>query len=280
MSAIKKNNRYLLYVRCNANVEDIRRKEKEQQIAQVLSRDVEKWKLDTIVLDAGHGGKDPGAIGGNGTVEKDIALNIVRDLGTIITQQWPDVKVVYTRKDDTFIPLHERGKIANQSGGKLFISVHCNASSNRNARGSEVYILGAHKTKAALDVAMLENSVIHQEADYTQAYKGFSEEYLIMSSMAQSAFARQSTSLAQHILNPNYHAAPDKSYRVRQAGFMVLWTPSMPSALVEVGYLSNPGEERMLRIRQQQTRIAYALFQGVQTYRKNYETSSMAAIGR
>ena len=109
----KKHNMYLLYVRTNADVEDIFRKEKEQQIADVLSRDVEKWKLNTIVLDAGHGGKDPGAIGGKGTREKDVVLNIVHDLGTFIEQKWPDVRVIYTRKDDTFIPLHERGKIAN-----------------------------------------------------------------------------------------------------------------------------------------------------------------------
>lgn len=276
----KNKSRYLLYVRSKADIEGIHKKEKEQQIAQQLSRDVEKWKLNTIVLDAGHGGKDPGAIGGNGTSEKDVALNIVRDLGMFITQQWPDVRVIYTRKDDTFIPLHQRGKIANQSGGKLFISVHCNASPNRNARGSEVYILGPHKTRAALDVAMFENSVIRQEADNTRAYKGFTEEYLIMSSMAQSSFARQSTSLAQHILNPDYRQSAYSSRGVRQAGFMVLWTPSMPSALVEVGYLSNPGEEQILRDRQEQAKIAYGIFQGVQTYRKNYETSNMSAMER
>ncbi len=276
----KKNYSYLLYIHCKADVEAIRRREKERQIAQVLSHDVEKWKLDTIVLDAGHGGKDPGATSGNGTNEKDVALNIVHDLGRFISQKWPDVRVIYTRMDDTFIPLHQRGKIANQSGGKLFISVHCNASPNRNACGSEVYILGPHKTKAALDVAMLENSVIRKEADASLAYKGFTEEYLIMSSMAQSAFARQSSSLAQHILNPPSPHPANKRGGVRQAGFMVLWTPSMPSALVEVGYLSNPGEEHRLRDRQEQAKIAYTIFQGVQTYRKNYETANMAAIGR
>jgi N-acetylmuramoyl-L-alanine amidase len=273
----KKRSKYLLYINCKADVEEIRRKEKERQISRVLNRDMEKWKLDTIVLDAGHGGKDPGAIGGNGTSEKDVALTIVRDLGTIITQNWPDVKVIYTRKDDTFIPLHQRGKIANQSGGKLFISVHCNASPNHNARGSEVYILGPHKTRQALDVALFENSVIREEADADLAYQGFTEEHLIMSSMAQSAFARQSTSLAQHILKPEYRYQSN-SRGVRQAGFMVLWTPSMPSALVEVGYLSNPGEEQMLRDRQEQARIAYSIFHGLQTYRKNYETSSLAAM--
>ncbi len=274
----KKNNRYVLYVRSDVDVEEIHRKEKEQQIAQVLSRDVEKWKLNTIVLDAGHGGKDPGAIGGKGTREKDVVLNIVHDLGTFIEQKWPDVRVIYTRKDDTFIPLHERGKIANRSGGKLFISVHCNASPNHTARGSEVYILGAHKNKAALDVAMFENSVIRNEADYQQEYQGFSEEYLIMSSMAQNSFAKQSTTLAQDILKPGYRQPTNNSRAVRQAGFMVLWTPSMPSALVEVGYLSNSSEEAILRDRQEQAKIAYGIFQGVEVYRKNYETSSMAAV--
>ncbi len=273
----EKNNRYLLYIRSDADVEAIRRREKELRIAKVLSRDVEKWKLNTIVLDAGHGGKDPGALGGNGTREKDIALNIVHDLGAFISQKWPEVNVIYTRKDDTFIPLHERGRIANLGGGKLFISVHCNASLNRNARGSEVYILGLHKTKAALDVAMFENSVIRQEADYQQQYKGFSEEHLIMSTMAQNAFAKQSTTLAQDILRPV--GKPSSSRGVRQAGFMVLWTPSMPSTLVEVGYLSNPEEEMILRDRQAQARIAYGIFQGLQLYRKNYELSTTAAMG-
>ena len=276
----KKSNRYVIYIRSDADVEEIHRKEKEQQIAQVLSRDVEKWKLNTIVLDAGHGGKDPGALGGNGTREKDVALNIVHDLGTFIEQKWPDVRVIYTRKDDTFIPLHERGKIANRSAGKLFISVHCNASPNRSARGSEIYILGAHKNKAALDVAMLENSAIRNEADYQTEYKGFTEEYLIMSSMAQNAFAKQSTTLAQNIIKPVDQKQGSNSRGVRQAGFMVLWTPSMPSALVEVGYLSNPEEEQILRDRQEQAKIAYGIFKGIQLYRKNYESSTMASLNR
>ena len=122
--------------------------------------------------------------------------------------------------------------------------------------------------------------MIRQEADYTQAYKGFTEEYLIMSSMAQSAFARQSASLARHILNPNYQQTVNTRGGVHQAGFMVLWSPSMPSALVEVGYLSNAREEHILRDRQEQKKIAYTLFQGVQAYRKNYETASMAAMER
>ncbi|NTU45025.1 MAG: N-acetylmuramoyl-L-alanine amidase [Chlorobiaceae bacterium] len=275
-----KKNRYQLYIRSKADVQEIRKREKEEQIARVINRDVEKWKLNTVVLDAGHGGKDPGAIGGNGTREKDVVLNIVHDLGNFIEQNWPDVNVIYTRKDDTFIPLHERGKIANRAGGKLFISVHCNASPNRSARGSEVYILGLHKTQAALDVALFENSVIRKEDDYQLQYKGFSEEHLIMSSMAQNAFARQSTSLAQDILKPVEKIPGNNGRGVRQAGFMVLWTPSMPSALVEVGYLSNYDEERVLRDRQEQAKIAYGIFKGLESYRKNYETTTMASMGK
>ncbi|NTW55469.1 MAG: N-acetylmuramoyl-L-alanine amidase [Chlorobiaceae bacterium] len=275
----EKNRRYVIYVRYDANVEEIHRREKQRQIEKVISRDIEKWKFDTIVLDAGHGGKDPGAIGVTGTREKDVTINIVHDIGNYIRQQWPEVKVIYTRDDDTFIPLHERGRIANRNSGKLFLSVHCNSSPNPSARGSEVYILGPHKTKASLDVAMMENAVIRQESDYREQYKGFSEEYLIMSSMAQSAFVKQSTSLAQDILTPDEQRAVS-SRGVRQAGFMVLWTPSMPSALVEVGYLSNPREEELLRSREVQSRLAWAIFKGIQSYRRNYETSTMAAMGQ
>jgi N-acetylmuramoyl-L-alanine amidase len=274
----KASNRYELLVRTEANVEEILRREKEQHIAQTLSHDVAKWKLDTIVLDAGHGGKDPGAIGLRGTQEKDVVLNIVRDLGNFIEQQWSDVRVIYTRSNDTFVPLHERGRLANKSGGKLFISVHCNASPNRSARGSEVYILGAHKNSAALNVAMMENAVIRNEVDYQESYKGFSEEYLIMSSMAQSAFSRQSTLLAQQIIRPVAEKQEGNNRGVRQAGFMVLWTPSMPSALVEVGYISHPAEELLLRDRQRQKAVAYAIFKGIERYRKSYESNVMAAL--
>ncbi|NTU97557.1 MAG: N-acetylmuramoyl-L-alanine amidase [Chlorobiaceae bacterium] len=277
LSRDEKNGRYVIYVRHEANVEEIHKLEKQRQIEKVISRDIEKWKLDTIVLDAGHGGKDPGAVGAGGTREKDVVINIVRDIGGFIRQKWPEVKVVYTRSDDTFIPLHERGRIANRNGGKLFVSVHCNASPSHSAHGSEVYILGPHKTKASLDVAMMENAVIRQETDYREQYKGFSEEYLIMSSMAQSAFIKQSTTLAQNILRPDERLM-NTSRGVRQAGFMVLWTPSMPSALVEVGYLSNPREERVLSSREQQARLAWAIFQGIRAYRRDYEATSMAAM--
>lgn len=268
-----KTNSYQIYVMSDVDVGALRRTEKERLIQQQLSREVSKWKLDAIVIDAGHGGKDPGAIGTKGTREKDVVLNVASDLGMFIRQKWPDVKVIYTRRDDRFIQLNERGKVANRYGGKLFVSIHCNSTAGvTRARGAEVYILGPHKTQAALDVAMFENSVISREENYRENYKGFSDEYLIMSSMAQSAFAMQSTELAQDVLRKLDRYGNYNGLGVRQAGFMVLWTPSMPSILVEAGYLSNPEEENILRNREQQTKIAYGIFQGLQQYRSRYET--------
>lgn len=272
-----KNNDYVFYVMSDVNVEAIRRAEKERQNQRRLSRDVSKWRLDAIVIDAGHGGKDPGAIGQRGTREKDVVLNIATDLGMFIRQKWPDVSVIYTRRDDRFIPLNDRGRIANRSGGKLFVSIHCNSAPRNTVRGAEVYILGPHKTQSALDVAMMENSVITKEENYRESYKGFSDEYLIMSSMAQSAFAMQSTELAQDVLRRIERSGSNNGLGVRQAGFMVLWTPSMPSVLVEAGYLSNPDEEKALRDREEQTKIAYGIFQGLQQYRTTYESRLAAS---
>ncbi|NTU53829.1 MAG: N-acetylmuramoyl-L-alanine amidase [Chlorobiaceae bacterium] len=271
-------NDYVVSFLSDVDVEAIHRTEKERLIQTRLSQDADKWKLDALVIDAGHGGKDSGAVGTRGTKEKDVVLNIAHDLGMFIKQKWPEIKVIYTRKDDHFIPLNDRGKIANRYGGKLFISVHCNAAAaNSKVRGPEVYILGPHKTQSSLQVAMLENSVITGEENYSESYKGFSDEYLIMSSMAQSAFAMQSTELAQDVLRRLGREGSNNGLGVRQAGFMVLWTPSMPSVLVETGYLSNPQEEALLRNRQEQTRIAYAIFQGLQQYRTGYESRTMAA---
>jgi len=273
-------NDYVVSIMSDVDVDAIRRAEKERLIQARLSDDINKWKLDAVVIDAGHGGKDPGAIGTRGTREKDVVLNVALDLGRFIKQKWPGVKVIYTRKDDRFIPLKERGKIANRYGGKLFISIHCNAIAGKRKykiRGPEVYILGPHKTDSALKVAMLENSVITEEENYKESYKGFSDEYLIMSSMAQSAFAMQSTELAQAVLGRFDRKGSTISNGVRQAGFMVLWTPSMPSILVEAGYLSNPAEEKILRDRKSQTKIAWSIFQGLEQYRSSYERRMMAS---
>uniref|UniRef100_B3EPW6 N-acetylmuramoyl-L-alanine amidase n=1 Tax=Chlorobium phaeobacteroides (strain BS1) TaxID=331678 RepID=B3EPW6_CHLPB len=270
-------NTYVISIMSDIDVQAVYRAEKEKLIRQELARDLQKWKFDTIVLDAGHGGKDPGAVGKGGTREKDIVLRIVRYLGAVIKKEWPEIKVVYTRSDDRFIPLKQRGKIANRSDGKLFVSVHCNAAENRSAKGAEVYILGPHKNDAALRVAMLENAAIKQEEDYKNKYRGFSEEHTIMSSLAQNAFTLQSKEAARHVLEGMEKKTDINGRGVRQAGFMVLWTPSMPSLLVEAGYLSNPGEEKVLRQATVQRDIARGIFNGLKRYRATYEQQQVAS---
>jgi len=270
-------NTYVVSIMSDIDVQAVYLAEKEKRIRQELAKDLQKWKFDTIVLDAGHGGKDPGAVGKGGTREKDIVLRIVRYLGAIIKKEWPEIKVVYTRSDDRFIPLKQRGKIANRNDGKLFVSVHCNAAENRSAKGAEVYILGPHKNDAALRVAMLENAAIKQEEDYKNKYKGFSEEHTIMSSLAQNAFTLQSKDAARHVLEGMEKKTDINGRGVRQAGFMVLWTPSMPSLLVEAGYLSNPGEEKVLRQATVQNNIARGIFNGLKRYRATYEKQQVAS---
>lgn len=270
------SNNFLLHVLSDVDVKEIYKSEKEREINNLLEHDREKWKLNVITLDAGHGGDDPGAIGYRGTYEKDVTLAIVQELGKQIEDNWQDVKVVYTRNSDKFIQLDERGKIANRNNSKLFVSVHCNASRNRKANGVEVYMLGLHKTDAALDVARRENAVISQETDYKTRYKDFTEENLIMVTMAQSAFTQQSQKLAD-LVNRNITDKTDQDGRgVKQAGFMVLWTPSMPSILIETGYISNPEEEEFLKSKSGQKKLAQAIFEGLKKYRVAYEAHRKA----
>ncbi len=272
-----RTNTYVISIMSDIDVQEVYRLEKEKRIKLELAKDLQKWKFDTIVLDAGHGGKDPGAVGLAGTREKDIVLKLVHYLGAIIKKEWPEIKVVYTRSDDRFIPLKQRGKIANRNDGKLFVSIHCNAAKNRSAKGAEVYILGPHKNQAALRVAMLENAAIKQEEDYQKKYKGFSEEHMIMSSLAQNAFTLQSKEAARHVLEGMEKKTKINGRGVRQAGFMVLWTPSMPSLLVEAGYLSNRAEEKMLRRPDVQKNIARGIFNGLKRYRTSYEKQRLAS---
>lgn len=265
-------NNFILLVLREANVQEIvEQEEKETQINATLDEHRNKWKLDVVALDAGHGGKDVGAIGASGNYEKDIALAIVKKLGKLLEKNWRGVKVIYTRESDKFVELDERGKIANRAGAKLFVSVHCNASLNRKADGVEVYLLGLHKTEAALKVAQRENAVIIEEKDYEERYKNFTDENLIMITMAQSAFAQQSEKLAELISADIARRAGRQNRGVKQAGFMVLWTPSMPSVLIETGYISNPNEEKFLASEEGQTQIAEAIFDALEKYRRDYE---------
>ncbi|MBN8706272.1 MAG: N-acetylmuramoyl-L-alanine amidase [Bacteroidetes bacterium] len=233
----------------------------------------DKWALDVIVLDAGHGGKDPGTIGKKGTREKDVTLGVVLKLGKKIEKEFSDIKVVYTRDEDVFIPLDKRGKIANQAKGKLFISVHCNANKKKDINGVESYFLGLNKSDEALEVSKRENAVILDEDNYEEKYKDFNEENLILLTMAQSAFLEQSEKIAINVSKYVSDHADRDNRGVKQAGFMVLWTPSMPSILIETGFLSNLDEEKFLSSEKGQQKVADAIFKAIVQYKNDYEKS-------
>lgn len=233
-------------------------------------------KTFTVVLDAGHGDNDPGAIG-QIIQEKKINLSVVLLLGEMIEQNDPDVKVVYTRKTDVFIPLQERAQIANNAHADLFISIHTNANPNKAAYGAETYTLGLTKSKSNLDVAMRENSVILLESNYKEKYKGFdpqSVDSYIMFEFMQDKYIDKSISLASDIQQCFVRNAKRKDRGVRQAGFWVLHKTAMPSVLVELGYISNAEEERFLSSSQGQKQMADAIYSAFVKFKHEHEKKS------
>ena len=224
----------------------------------------------TLVIDAGHGGKDPGAVGKT-LKEKDINLRVALAFGKLVEQRMPDVKVVYTRKTDVFVELNERARIANRNKADLFISIHTNASaSGQSARGTETYTLGMHRAASNLEVAKRENSAIMLESNYAEKYEGFdpksSESYIIFELM-QDQYMKQSVSLAQKIQNQFRTCARRSDRGVYQAGFLVLRATSMPSCLVEVGYITNPSEEQYLGSAQAETQLSESLYNAFKKYK-------------
>jgi N-acetylmuramoyl-L-alanine amidase len=231
-----------------------------------------KWLFDVIVIDAGHGGKDPGAIGVTGVREKDVNLAIALKLGGLIQQNLPEVKVVYTRKTDQFIELYKRGKIANENEGKLFISIHCNSTEQKDIahRGFEVYLLRPGRTESAIKIAEFENSVIKYEEN-PQRYQKLTDENFILVSMAHSQYMRFSEKFSD-LLNQDwkkYTSIP--SLGIKQAGFYVLVGASMPSVLIETGFLSNRKDEAYLASSNGQNEIANAIFKAISRYKEYYD---------
>lgn len=225
--------------------------------------------LKKVIIDAGHGGKDPGAIGVTGVKEKTIVLSIAKLAGSYIEQNYPDVEVVYTRSTDVFLELYERSTIANKHNADLFISIHANSAASPDAHGTETYVLGLHKTEANLDVAKRENSVIELEDNYDQHYSfnPNSPEGHIMMSMAQNAYLDQSIFLASRIQDQFESRVQRHNRGVRQAGFYVLYKTTMPSILIELGFLSNPDEEKFLSSSLGQEYMASAIYRAVKDYK-------------
>ncbi len=233
-------------------------------------------KINTIVIDPGHGGKDPGA---SGLIEheKNVVLDIALKVGEYIEQNCSDVKIIYTRNKDVFVPLYKRAEIANKSHADLFISIHANASENKNAVGASTFAMGLHKSESNLKVAQRENSAILLEDNYEKRYENFkpnsSESYIIFS-LLQNTYLDQSLNFASYIQNKFEKEAKRRNRGVKQAGFLVLWRTSMPSILIETGFISNPEEEKYLISEAGQDWIAKSIFRAFLDYKKYIESMS------
>lgn len=234
-----------------------------------------------VVIDPGHGGNDPGAVGRKGK-EKNINLNVATKLGKLIERNCNDTKIVYTRKSDVFVPLHKRADIANSAKANLFISIHTNAVARKNShvRGTETYTLGLHRTEDNLEVAKKENSVILIEDDYKQRYAGFnpnsSESYIIFEFM-QDKNMEQSVNFAT-LIQKQFKDCNRVDKGVHQAGFLVLRETSMPSVLVELGYISNPSEETYLLSDKGTSELAKAIFNAFLSYKNNITQTKTTGI--
>jgi len=236
----------------------------------------ESYSIKTIVIDAGHGGKDPGT-SGKKVKEKDVTLAIALKLGTYIEENLPDVKVIYTRTEDVLPTLNERSDIANKNKADLFISIHADGWHDPKVYGTSTFVMGLHKTEQNLELAKKENSVILLEEDYTNKYEGFdptsSESYIIFSFM-QNTYLEQSLNYASFVEHEFETRALRKSRGVKQAGFLVLWKTTMPSVLIETGFLTNPREEKYLSSNEGQEYIASAIYRALKNYKKAIEEKS------
>ncbi len=237
-------------------------------------------KKHIIVIDAGHGGKDPGAIGSI-SKEKNITLAIALKTGEYIKQNIKNVTVIYTRKDDSTVDLRDRPKIANKANADLFISIHANWAKSKNVMGAETYIMGGDsKEQANLEIAMKENSVMLQEDDYSTKYEGFnptSSESYIMFSLTQKVYQEQSTDLASKIQKEFRERVSRNDRDVKQAGFWVLFNTKMPSVLVETGFITNPSEEKYLNSKAGQDYLASSIYRACKEYLNAIDSRSAIA---
>ena len=239
-----------------------------------------KW---VIVIDPGHGGKDPGALGSY-SKEKNINLAIALKTGEYIEQNLKNVKVIYTRKDDSTVDLIERPAIANRNNANLFISIHSNATRvSKNIMGAETYIMGLTSNQENLEIAMRENEVMLLEDDYSTKYQGFdpkSPESYIIFSLIQNVYQKQSLDLAWKIQTQFTEKVDRKDRGVKQAGFWVLYNTSMPSVLVETGFITNPAEERYLNSKTGQEYLASAIYRACRDYINEIDTRSSISVSQ
>ena len=232
-----------------------------------LSQEKKKWKFDTIIIDPGHGGKDPGAVGYRGTKEKDIVLDVSKRLARKIERN-SKTKVILTREEDIFLRLQDRTKFANANEGDLFISIHTNAAEDRRASGFETFLIGPNKNEAAVRVAARENAALELEGF---SGKKLTNEDLIKATIAQSAFAAKSEEFASLVQNEIRKRVQSKDRGVKQAGFYVLMGASMPNVLIELGFISNPNEEKKLNSSSYRDMLATSIYYAVLKYQKSFD---------
>ena len=239
-------------------------------IAHAQKDELNIQTIRTICIDAGHGGKDPGCHGASSN-EKTVCLNMALKLGEKIKKTYPNIKVIYTRDKDVFVELDDRAKIANKNNADLFICIHANAASP-SAYGSETYVLGLHRTSAQEKVAERENSTIYLESDGGQKYKDFdlSPDAIIARQLQLAIYLDQSINFASKVQS-EFKSLGRYDRGVKQAGFLVLYKTTMPSVLIETGFLTNPDEERFLRDTSSQTKMANAMFVAFQKYKNELE---------
>lgn len=249
-------------------------------VLTTLSAAADGVQLKKVVIDAGHGGHDAGAISTDGKLmEKNVALDVALKLGERIKKEYPGVKVIYTRDKDVFIPLYKRADIANKNHADLFISVHCNSvpKTSKAPSGSETWIMGMNQNAANMEVCKRENSVILLEDDHNTRYQGFdpndTESYILFNLM-QNAYIEQSLIFAE-LCQKELHKGPIATNRgIKQGGFVVLWRTTMPSVLVELGFISNAGDRATLASKAKRDEIAGCLFNAFKQFKKQYEGGS------
>jgi N-acetylmuramoyl-L-alanine amidase len=241
-----------------------------------LEQERKKYLIDKIIIDPGHGGKDPGTVGYGKLKEKDVVLNISKMLKNMLEKRL-DVEVLMTRDSDRAVALRERSAFANRHGGKLFISVHANAVKDRSAKGVETWCLGVGKSKSDRAIAEKENSVIRYE-DSWEEYNDLTDDNYILLAMAQNAFNQESHNLAAAVQKELPKAIGSRNRGVKQANFYVLVGTSMPKILVEVGFISNPSEGKKLKKREYQEKVAERIFAGVKNFKESSEKEILGSL--
>ena len=241
-------------------------------VAQDAKGNARSKELTTIILDPGHGGKDPGALGRR-SKEKDIVLSVAKRVGKLLNDSLPNLKVVFTRKADVFIPLDQRAKTAAANSADMFISIHANSSKDRAVTGAETYLLGQHRSKDNLEVAQKENSVVTLEENYEAKYEGFDPtqpESIITFAGLQSDYINKSIDMAVS-LQKGFAKLGRADRGVRQAGFLVLRQVAMPSVLIELGFISNADEEKYMASEKGSQELAESIYYSIKAFKSNFD---------